>query len=69
MTDPSFEKGIGMLVDLVLECEPGASPVRRAQLEAARNGETAETRVMRLARARGENVNVALARYRIEGRA
>ena len=68
MSDPSFETGIRALVDLVLECEPEASPARRAQLEAARNGESAETRVMRLARARGENVNVALARFRLEGR-
>ena len=67
MTDPSFEKGIRALVDLALEFEPDASPARRAQLEAARNGEAGEARVMRLARARGENVNLALARHRLEG--
>ena len=68
MSDPAFEKGIRALAELALECEPDATPERRAKLEAAVAGRWTEDLVMRLARERGENVNTALARFRIEGR-
>lgn len=68
VADESFERCISDLAALALECEPEADARRRATLESVRRGGWTERLVAQLAHETGENVNVALARYRLEGR-